>query len=135
MASINEVVLIGRIVRDVEPRKTESGKDVCSFTIAVDGFKENDTNFINCVAWGKTVEILDKFTSKGKQVAITGRLQTRNYETKDGEKRTTTEVVVNQVQLLGNKSTDSEGTTNTKNSDIAPENIDDKPIDLSKIPF
>ena len=106
MASINSVTLIGRLVRDIELKTTESGKTVTSFVLAVDGYnKEADASFLDCVAWGKAAEILQQYTSKGKQIGITGRLQTRVWE-RDNIKRKITEIVVDQFQLLGSKISD-----------------------------
>jgi len=140
MAAINNVTLTGRMVRDVEPKTTESGKRVATFAIAVDGYKEGDVNFITCVAWEKTVEIIEKYAPKGKQVGIVGRLQVRNYEDKEGKKRSSTEVVVTQLQLLGSKAdttpnSDDYANPATRDQDVVPQDIDDRPIDLSEIPF
>lgn len=142
MAAINNVTLTGRMVRDIEPKTTESGKKVATFAIAVDGYKEDDVNFITCVAWEKTVEIIEKYAPKGKQVAIVGRLQVRSYEDKEGKKRSSTEVVVTQLQLLGSKadgggreSAPTPSDQDYNGPDHAPADIDDKPIDLSEIPF
>lgn len=143
MADINVVSLTGRMVRDVEAKTTESGKKVATFAIAVNGFKEDDVNFVTCVAWEKTVEILEKYAGKGKQVGIVGRIQVRSYDDKEsGKKRNSTEVVVTNLTLLGSKSdggghetaptpTDSD----YHGKDVVIEDIDDKPIDLSEIPF
>lgn len=149
MSAINNVTLVGRIVRNVEPKKTESGKDVCSFVIAVDGINEDSTSFVPCVAWNKTVEILEKYAPKGKQIGIVGRIQTRPYETKDGNKRTAVEVVVNQLQLLGSKSDgqhetaptpgdedyDARAGKNNSKDNVVDDFDPDEPIDLSQIPF
>lgn len=143
MADMNTVSLTGRMVRDVEVKTTESGKKVASFSIAVNGFKEDDTNFINCVAWEKTVEILEKYAPKGKQVGITGRLQVRSWDDKDsGKKRSAMEVVVTNLTLLGSKSdggghesAPAPSDNDYHGKDTVIEDIDDKPIDLSEIPF
>lgn len=145
MASINNVTLVGRVVRDLEVKTTNSGKEVSSFALAVDGFgKEAPANFIDCVAWGKAAEILAQYATKGKQIAVTGRIQTRPWEDKDGNKRKATEVVIDQFQLLGSKgegggagapATERDDPDYQKPRDHAPEDIDDTPIDLSEIPF
>ena len=104
MASINSVTLVGRVVRDLEVKTTTSGKEVSSFALAVDGYgKDSPANFVDCVAWGKAAEILAQYATKGKQIGITGRLQTRTWEDNDGNKRKATEVVIDQFQLLGSK--------------------------------
>ncbi len=144
MASINNVTLVGRVVRDIEVKTTNSGKEVASFALAVDGYgKDAPANFIDCVAWGKVAEILGQYATKGKQIGITGRIQTRPWEDKDGNKRKATEVVIDQFQLLGSKGDGSSAAPaseryeqeDQKNQDVVPEDIDDRPIDLSSIPF
>lgn len=137
---INTSTLIGRVVRDLEVKSTQSGTSVVSFQLAVDGFKDAPTNFIDCVAWGKAAEILGQYASKGKQLGVTGRIQTRSYEDKQGNKRKSTEVIVEQFQFLGGKndSPDSDRPltqSEVLGNDVVLEDIDDKPIDLSEIPF
>ena len=143
MAAINNVTLVGRVVRDIEVKTTNSGKEVASFALAVDGYgKDTPANFIDCVAWGKAAEILGQYATKGKQIGITGRIQTRNWE-KDDIKRKATEVVIDQFQLLGSKGDGSSAAPaseryeqeDQKSQDVVPEDIDDRPIDLSEIPF
>lgn len=102
---LNRVILVGRLVRQPELRYTPSGKAVTSFTLAVDrNFTnqqgERSADFINCLCWGKTAEIVAQHLDKGRLVAIDGRLQTRSYETKEGQKRQVTEVVAEFVQFL-----------------------------------
>lgn len=121
---LNTIALVGRTTADVELKTTTSGKNVASFTLANNGYNDA-TNFINVVAWNKTAELLAQYAPKGKQLAITGRLTTRSYEDKDGNKRTATEVVVNDFQLLGDKA--------SKSGEVVLEDIEDKPIDLSDL--
>lgn len=102
---MNSVVLIGRLTKDVEVRRTNTGKPVASFTIAVQRDKEN-TDFINCVAWNGTAELLEKYTSKGHRLCLEGRIQTRTYDANDGRKVYVTEVVAHRVELLESKSKD-----------------------------
>ena len=141
MAAINNVTLTGRMVRSIEPKTTESGKKVATFSIAVDGYKEDEVNFITCVAWEKTVEIIEKYAPKGKQVGIVGRLQVRNYDDKEGKKRSSTEVVVTQLQLLGSKADSDNAAPADEHTERQPGAVDpndedfNKPIDLSEIPF
>jgi single-strand DNA-binding protein len=102
---LNRVILIGRLTRQPELRVTPSGVQVSSFTLAVDrrpnqsGQKETD--FIDIVVFGKLADITCKYMDKGRLVAIEGRLQTRTYETKDGQKRKAWEIVGENVQFLG----------------------------------
>ena len=102
--ALNYSVLMGRLVRDPELRRTNTGKEVASFTIAVDNFgKDNGASFIFCAAWGKTGEFINNYFLKGSQIVVEGRLQTRQYETKDGKKQTVTELVVTQAHFCGKK--------------------------------
>lgn len=109
----NKVQLIGNVGNEPEITNLESGKKVAKFSIATNEFyknskgeKEQDTQWHNIVAWGKTAEIIEKFVGKGKEVALEGKLTSRSYETKEGEKRYVTEVVVNEILLLGVKGDD-----------------------------
>lgn len=104
---MNQVFLIGRLTKDTELRTTQNGTEVCSFTLAVSRKYENnngekETDFINCKAFNKVAEIINKYTLKGSQIAIQGRIQTGSYE-KEGTKVYTTDVIVSDVMLLGSK--------------------------------
>ena len=105
---MNNVSLVGRMTKDAELRYTPSNVAVATFTLAVNRqFKsangEKETDFINIVAWRKTAEILSNYASKGSQIGITGRIQTRNYEGNDGKRVYVTEVVAESVALLDSK--------------------------------
>ena len=104
----NKVQLIGHLGNDPEIINLESGKILAKFSIATNesyknakGEKVTDTQWHNIVAWGKTAEIIEKFVTKGKEVAIEGKLTTRSWEDKDGIKRYITEVVCNELLMLG----------------------------------
>jgi len=100
---LNRVVLVGRITRDLEIRKlTNSNNSVVNFSIALSRLysREEKTDFINCVAWNKTAENMARFLGKGSLIAIDGRLQTNQFEARDGTKRSTTEVYCENVQFL-----------------------------------
>ena len=108
MSGVNKVILIGNLGRDPEVRYTKSGQAVASFSLATserwtgkDGNKEEKTEWHRVVAWGKLGEICGEYLSKGKQVYIEGRLQTREWEDNDGNKRSTTEIVANNMTMLG----------------------------------
>ena len=108
--SMNKVILVGRIGNDPEKRATQTGRSISNFSVATNesyknasGEKVTDTQWHNVVAWGKTAEIIEKYVTKGKEVAIEGKLTTSSYETKEGEKRYVTEVVCNELLMLGNK--------------------------------
>lgn len=107
----NKVQLIGNVGNEPEMTVLESGKKVIRFSLATNehytkasGEKTQVTDWHNLVAWGKTAEIIDQYAGKGKQIAVEGKLTSRSYETKEGEKRYITEVVVNELVLLGSKS-------------------------------
>ena len=108
---LNHITLMGRIVRDIELRRTNSGKAVASFTVAVDrDFSQGDqkeTDFIDCVAWQNTGEFVSKYFQKGSMIVVSGRLQIRSWTDKDGSKRRTAEVVAENVYFGSNKSQDT----------------------------
>lgn len=99
---MNNVSLVGRLTKQVELRYSPNGTPVSTFTIAVNRMKKDEADFINCVCFKKTAENMANFTDKGSQVAVTGSIQTRNYE-KDGRKIYVTEVIANQVTFLDSK--------------------------------
>jgi single-strand DNA-binding protein len=107
MASVNKVILIGNLGGDPELRYTAGGMAMARFNIATkeswtkDGNKEERTEWHRIVAWGKLGEICGEYLAKGKQVYIEGRIQTRSWEDKDGNKRYTTEIVAQTMQMLG----------------------------------
>lgn len=105
MSSINNVVLSGRLTKNVEVRMSQNNKKYCQFTLAVDKYVngEQQADFINCVAWEKTAEILSLYTSKGSKVNVVGSIQTRNYQNSNGQTVYVTEVLVQQVELLERK--------------------------------
>lgn len=103
---INKAILEGRIVREIELRKTASGKSYTSFTLAVNRtYKQEgqpDADFITCVAWGKNADVLEKYTEKGTLISVDGHIQTRSYES-NGKKVYVTEVVCESVHLIESK--------------------------------
>lgn len=128
---INDVVLIGRITKDIEVKSTSSGIPVSQFILAVDRpFKnedgERDADFISCVIWRKGAENLSKFTHKGSLIGIQGRLQTRSYENKDGQRVFVTEVVIDHFSLLDSK---KESKKDTSNADAPSNNLTTKKHD------
>lgn len=102
---LNKAVLLGRMVKDAELRSTASGTSVASFTVAVDsGWGDNKkTDFINCVAFGKTAEFVSSYFKKGELIALEGRISVRSYEGNDGKRNYVTEVVANEVTFCGGK--------------------------------
>lgn len=111
---MNKVILIGRLTADPELRYTPSGAAVCSFRIAVDRpfnsqSGEREADFINIVVWNKAAENTAKYMSKGRQIAVEGRLQIRSYDGNDGQRRWVTEVVADRVEFLGGGSGNAGG--------------------------
>lgn len=108
--ALNHNIIMGRFVKDPELRRTTNGKAVCSFTLAVDNpGKDSGASFIPFVAWEKTGEFIDQYFTKGSPIVVEGRLQSRQYETKDGKKQTVVEVVVTQAHFCGKKEEKSDG--------------------------
>lgn len=110
--AFNLVVLTGRLTADVELKVTPSGKNVCSFSIAVDrGYGENKTtDFINIVAWNGSAEFISKYFGRGDMIGIEGSIQTRKYTDKNGNNRTVFEVVASNIQFIGGKKDNTEET-------------------------
>lgn len=106
---INKTVLVGRLTKDPELRYSQTGVAVCNFTIAVNRAfsKENEADFINCVCFKKTAENLASYQTKGNQIGVDGRIQTRNYENKEDKRVFVTEVVADQVAFLEPKKSGS----------------------------
>ena len=142
---MNKVFLIGRLTRDPELRYTGSNTAVASFTVAVNRTftnqnGEREADFINVVVWRKQAENVKNYLSQGSQVAIDGRIQTRNYDDKDGNKRYVTEVVADNVEFLGSKnSSNNSNSTNSSASEAEPTPYDfgDEPkgTDVDSNPF
>lgn len=102
---MNKTILMGRLTDDPEVKYTNSGKAVCSFTLAVQRFTGNNdaTDFIPVVAWEKLAEIIGNNLAKGRRALIEGRIQIRSYEASDGQKRRVTEVVAQQMHFVDSK--------------------------------
>lgn len=118
---LNVVAIIGRLAASPELKTTNSGKSVCSFRIANDsGYKDasgqSQTNWLDVTAWGKTAEFVCKYFPKGALIAIDGRLQTRQYQDKNGQNRTAVEIVAQNVSFCG-----------SKESSLAPQNAAQRP--------
>ncbi|GHN43057.1 single-stranded DNA-binding protein [Lactobacillus delbrueckii] len=99
----NIAVLIGRPTKDIELRTTQSGISVASFMLAVDkdsSKQKDEADFVPCVAWNRTAEILSQYAGKGRLICVEGRIQTRNYDNKEGQRVYITEVVAERVKLL-----------------------------------
>lgn len=148
--SINQVILMGNLTRDPELRTTPGGQSVCSFSLAVnrswqgqDGQTQEAVDYFDVTAWGKLGELVNQYMAKGRKCLVMGRLSQRSWE-KDGQKHSKVEVVASDVTFLdgggqgGERSSAAsaprKSSTSSKN-EPSVEDIDDKPIDLSEIPF
>ena len=137
--SINQVILLGRLTRDPEQRTTASGKNVVSFSIAVDRQSQDDqADFFNITAWDKLGDLVMQYLSKGRRVLIQGRLRQDSWEDKEtGKRQSRIEGTASDVTFLDGPNGDNSGSAaqkTTKKEEVVTE-IDDKPIDLSEIPF
>ena len=142
---MNKAILIGRLTRDPELRYTSSGRAVCQFSIAISRNYTNqqgqrDTDFINCVVWDKQAENLAKYITKGRLVAVDGRIQTRNYENNEGKKVYVTEVLANNIQFLESKNSGQGNNSESNPFDSIPEPDspvlnDNESVSVEKDPF
>lgn len=129
---INRVVLVGRLTRDPELRKTVNGASVAAFTIAVDNRTkgpngEKTTSFIPCTAWNQQAENACKYTHKGSLVGVEGRLNQRSYDAKDGRKVSVVEVICDSVQFLESKNSNTASREDTGYTPyIVPDDIEEK---------
>lgn len=143
--SINQVILMGRLTRDPEMRTTTTGKTIASFSLAVDrGGQDDSADFFEVTAWEKLGELVNQYLSKGRRCLVQGRLRQDSWDDKEtGKKRSKVEVVATDVTFLDGPSGDGGGAGSApqqkpaakKSDDVVIEDIDDKPIDLSEIPF
>jgi single-strand DNA-binding protein len=123
---LNQISVQGRLARDPELRRTNSGKAVTSFTLACDrDFKnqqtgEKEVDFIECVAWGGTAEMVEKYFHKGQMAVATGRLQLRDWTDKNGQKRRTAEILVNSIYFCGSKESGTQASSGADNGYSAP---------------
>ena len=142
---MNRVVLIGRLTRDPELRYTSGNNSaVCNFTIAVDrGFTgqngEREADFIPVVVWNKQAENVKNYLNKGSQVAVEGRIQVRNYDDQNGQKRYVTEVIANNVEFLGSKNSSNSTSIDSDNNEPTPYDFGEekapKGTDVESNPF
>lgn len=141
---MNKAILIGRLTKDPELRTTPTGRNVCQFSVAVsrnftNANGEREADFINCVVWDKQAENLVKYQKKGNQIAVEGRIQTRNYDDKDGKKVYVTEILASNISFLDSKGTGATGNTSFNNLpeppmvDTSSNNM--KTVSVEKDPF
>ncbi len=146
----SKAIIMGNMTRDPELRSTPSGAQVCGFSVAVNrafkdssGQQQEAVSFIDCSAWGKAGEIIAQYAKKGSGIMVSGRLDQRSWEDKEGQKRSRVEIVVEDFNFVGGgnaaggatSGSVSSGAAKTASADVAPEDISDEPIDLSEIPF
>lgn len=137
---LNRVVLAGRLVRDPELRKVNSGNSVCSFTIAIDNWMKGPdgnrtTSFIPCVVWGQAADNVSKYARKGLLVGVDGRLVQRSYERRDGTKASVIEVNCDSVQFLESKNAAGERSTSSSSDEMSQTTSDEsKNLDAIDIP-
>lgn len=151
--SLNQVTLLGRLTRDPELRQTPNGASVASFSMALNrsykdsaGEWQEQTDFIDCVAWGPLAERLEKMVKRGQRLLVNGRLSQRTWE-QDGQKRSKVEVVINDMTLIeaagdggdssfgGSSSDEGVQTSPSSSTDVVVEDVSDEEIDLDSIPF
>lgn len=137
--SLNKVILIGNLTRDPEMRYTPSGTAVATFSIATNrswktesGDTKEDAEFHRIVAWDKLAEICSQLLKKGSKVYVEGRLQTRQWQTKEGQDRTTTEIVISEMMLLDNKGAGEASSYGDDQEIDIPEDFDEPQGDSGK---
>src|SRR5262245_34188891 len=140
MGSVNKVILVGNLGRDPEVRYTQGGSPVANFTLATNevwtdkaGARQERTEWHRIVVWGKTAEIVKEHCSKGKQVYIEGSIQTREWNDREGKKRTTTEIKAQRVVLIGRPG--GEGGGGMRGASPAPEMVAEEAPPEDDIPF
>ncbi len=144
----SKAIIVGNITRDPELRSTPSGAQVCGFSVAVNrnykdssGANQESVSFIDCSAWGRAAEIIAQYAKKGSGILVSGRLEQRSWEDKEGQKRSRVEIVVEDFNFVGgngdggNSGGSRGGSSAAATADVAPDDISDEPIDLSEIPF
>ncbi|MCK4883578.1 MAG: single-stranded DNA-binding protein [Candidatus Diapherotrites archaeon] len=128
--SVNKVILVGNLGKDPEIRYTNNGNCITNFSLATsrvwknkDGEKQDETEWHRCVAFGRTAEICGEYLHKGSLIYIEGRLQTRDWEDKDGVKRYTTEVIIENMKMLGSKGDTASHAYSQEQADLPDENV------------
>ena len=144
----SKAIIVGNLTRDPELRTTPSGAQVCGFSVAVNrsykgnsGEQQDSVSYFECSAWGKLGETIAQYAHKGSGILVSGRLEQRSWEDKDGQKRSRVEVVVDDFNFIGGGQGGSDYTEGGRSksapkSEAAPvDDMSDEPIDLSEIPF
>ncbi len=141
MASLNKIMIIGNCGRDPELRMTPNGKPVASFSVAVNrtytpsdgGERKEETEWFNIVAWNRLAETCQKYLTKGRLVYVEGRLQTRKWQDREGQQRTTVEIIANDMQFLSAPRDRTGDAVPAGASESAP--FDPDKVDPDEIPF
>ena len=141
----SKAIIVGNLTRDPELRTTASGTQVCSISVAVNrsykgtsGEQQDQVSYFDCSAWGKLGETIAQYAHKGSGILISGRLEQRSWEDKEGQKRSRIEIVVDDFNFIGggNGGGDFSGGNSAPKAVAAPaDDMSDDPIDLSEIPF
>lgn len=129
---MNNVVLKGRLTKDVELRYTQGSepKAYCMFSVAVNRMKQGECDFINCKAWGKTAELIGQYFKKGQEILLQGRIEVSTQDT-DGIKKTFTNVVADRVEFCGSKADNAGGSNDNQSATVfTPTNFDEDEDDL-----
>lgn len=155
MRGFSKAIIAGNLVRDPEMRTTPGGAQVCSFTIAVNrtfkdgsGNQQEQVSYLDCVAWGRSAEIICQYVKKGSALLVSGRLDQRSWEDKtSGQRRSRTEIVVEDFSFISNGGTGTGGgfggarksvpmtETTDFGGDVAPDDVPEDQINLDEIPF
>lgn len=154
MRGFSKAIVAGNVTRDPEMRTTTSGSQVCSFAIAVNrsfkdssGNQQDQVSYLDCVAWGKSAEIICQYVHKGSPLLVSGRLEQRSWDDKSsGQKRSRTEIVIEDFSFIGNsgnggnfgganKKAAKEDAGDDLGGDIVPDDVPDDQINLDEIPF
>lgn len=158
MRGFSKAIVAGNLVRDPEMRTTGSGSQVCSFALAVNrsfrdssGNQQDQVSYLDCVAWGKSAEVICQYVHKGSGLLVSGRLEQRSWDDKNsGQKRSRTEIVVEDFSFLSNGGASGGSYTGARSkggdtdiaasepdleSDIVPEDVPEDQINLDEIPF
>jgi len=137
---MNKVILIGRFTRDPESRMSASQLEVSRFSLAcqsefINRNGERETEFINCVAFGRNAQTINKFCQKGQMICVTGRIRNGSYDAQDGTKRYTTDIVVDQFEFVGSRSDRQENTSYQPSAEPTPYVNNVETTDVSEDPY
>ena len=143
----SKAIIVGNLTRDPELRSTPSGAQVCGFTVAVNrnykdgsGNNQEQVSFLDCSAWGRSGEVIAQYAKKGSGILVSGRIEQRSWEDKEGQNRSRVEIVVEDFNFIGGNGDGGnagggKSSRASESQDVAPDDISDEPIDLSEIPF